>query len=594
MAGASAIGQQRHDDILVLSLARPPVNAMTSGLMAELEAALRAAEGDPSVAAVVLAAEGAHFSAGLEAGELGRVQGAALPGLVATIEALKTPVVAALQGNVLGGALELALACHARIAQENARLGLPEVSLGLLPVAGATQRLPRLVGAPIALKILLDGLPLTAVEALAMGLLDTVVEAPPLERAVQMARELAANGHARTSDRREGLRDALAYQSAIADARKRLEGGRLPAPMAIVDCVEAALLLPFDMGLAFEQAQAEVLADSAEAAALRHTFMAERRALAVPADLARLAPPKLQSVLVLGTGGAAADVARMALGAGLKVALVGADRAQLTDALGRIAARQAALVAEGQLAESAREVDWARLTGALSVEDGDPADLVLLAPDAPKLAQMPGPVIGLGARASVALHPAPAAGGLALLAVGDDAAPSLQALGLGFGRRLGWRVMLQGAGAALDQRLRLALARAIAALESAGKDRQTIASALASQGLGAGGRSRLPAAPKGSEPIVGFCLAALMNEGARMVSENVVRRPSDVDAAATLSGLFPRWEGGPLWQADRIGLMALRADLRTRAVDNPALFTPAPVIDRLISEGRRFAELNGR
>ena len=103
---------------------------------------------------------------------------------------------------------------------------------------------------------------------------------------------------------------------------------------------------------------------------------------------------------------------------------------------------------------------------------------------------------------------------------------------------------------------------------------------------------RLPEPPAGAAEVLAFCLAALMNEGARMVGEGVARRPSDVDAAALLSGLFPRWEGGPMYRADQTGLMALRADLRARAATHPQLFTPAPVIDQLIAEGRLFAVLN--
>lgn len=592
MAREGVIKRQARGAVLVLSLARAPVNALNAALMADLSAALRVAAADPAVLAVVLAAEGPQFSAGLDVSELGRVRGAALPALASLIEGLAKPVVAALQGNVLGGALELALACHGRVAHEGARLGLPEISLGLLPVAGTTQRLPRLAGAPIALKMLLGGQPLTAVEALAMGLVDEVTDSQPLAKAEALALRLAGTAPVKTCDRRDGLRDPVAYQSAIAEARKRLDGGRLPAPLAAVDCVEAALLLPFDMGLGFEQSQAETMAQTPEAAGLRHAFLAEKRALFPPADLAATAPPRLGAIAVLGTGGPAADVARMALGAGLRVRLIAADRSHLTEALQTIAARQEALVAEGLVSPAAREADWTRLSGGLASEGTEPVDLVLLGPDAPRLAEMPGPVVALGGRGPLVLHPAPAPGGVAHLAVGSHAPLALQAAALAFGRRLGWKVLVQGPGAALDQRLRLVLARAIAVLEEEGRDRQSIAAILASYGLGAGGRTRLPAAPEGAGPVLDFCLAALMNEGARMISDGAARRPSDIDAAALLSGLFPRWVGGPMYQADQTGPMALRAELRQRALAHPQLFTPAPIIDRLISEGRHFADLN--
>ena len=586
------IVQKRRGAVLVLSLNRPPVNALNAALMDALAAALRAAVADADVQAIVLAAEGPQFSAGLDVSELGRVSGAGLPRLTDMIETLSKPVVACLHGNALGGATELALACHARVAHEGARLGLPEISLGLLPVAGSTQRLPRLVGAPIALKLLLDGMPMSAVEALAMGLLDAVVDTDPVARAVALAETLAAGPWGRTADRRDGMRDGVAYQSAITEARKRIEGWRLPAPAAAVDCVEAALLLPFDMGVGFEQSHAETLADSPEAAGLRHAFFAEKRALFLGPPLSGIAPPNLSSLCVLGCSGPAADVVRQALGIGLRVRLVGADRANLTEALKTIAARQEALVAAGQLSPAAREADWARLTGVLATDGADAADLVLTAPDAPRMADLPGPVVALGGRGALVLHPAPSAGGLAELSVTPGVPVEHQAAALAFARRLGWKVMVHGPGAPLDQRLRHVLSRAIAVLESQGHARASIAAALAAFGLGAGARVKLPPAPDGANDVLAFCMAALMNEGARILSEGGARRPSDIDAAALLSGLFPRWEGGPMYQADLIGLMALRADLRRRTDTAPQIFTPAPILDQLISEGRTLADLN--
>lgn len=591
-AAGSLVKRQVRGAVLILNLARPPVNALNAALLGELAQALRDAGTDHVIRAVVLAAEGGQFSAGSDVSELGRVQGGALAPVTQLIEGLGKPVVAALHGTVMGGAMELALACHARVADEGARLGLPEIALGLLPAAGGTQRLPRLVGAPIALKLLLDGQPVSAVEALAMGLVDEVAESPALPRALDLAEVLAARPLRPASDRREGMRDGLAYQSAIAEARRRIEGWRLPAPAAVVDCVEAALLLPFDMGLAFEQARAEELATGSEAAGLRHAFLAEKRAVALPPALASAPRQRLASLAVLGTEGMVPEVARMALAAGMKVTLVAADRAALTAVLQKIAARQEAMVAAGRLTAAARDADWARLAAQLASEALTPVDLVLQAPDAPGLAAMPGPVLALGGRGPVVLHAPPVEGGLAQLAVAPATPMPLQVLAVALGRQLGWRVLVQGPGAALDQRLRLALSRAIAALESKGHDRQRIAAVLAAFGLGAGARPRLPEPPEGAAGVLSFCLVALMNEGARMVGEGVARRPSDVDAAALLSGLFPRWEGGPMYRADQIGLMALRADLRTRAVDHPQLFTPAPVIDQLIAEGRHLADLN--
>lgn len=293
MAGEERlIGQEQRGALCLLWLAHPPLNALNRPLLGALSSALAQAEADPSVRAVILAAEGLQFSAGLEARDLGLVDKGPLQPVVAQIDAMTKPVVAVLQGNVLGGGLELALACHGRVAHEGARLGFAEIALGLLPVAGGCQRLARLVGAPVALQMLLEGAGVSAVEALAMGLVDAVAaEAEgPLARAEALAARLAEQPVTPALARRDGLRDPVAFHAAVTEARKRLAGTALPAPHAVVDCVEAVLLLPAEQGLAFEAARSEEMAESLEALALRHAFMAERRALALPAALATSDP----------------------------------------------------------------------------------------------------------------------------------------------------------------------------------------------------------------------------------------------------------------------------------------------------------------
>lgn len=597
------IGQDQRGALRILSLARPPLNALNRPLLNALSSALAEAEADPVVKAVVLAAEGPHFSAGIDARELGLVGDGPLQPLVVQIDAMTKPVVAALQGNALGGGLELALACHGRVAQEGARLGFPEIALGLLPVAGGTQRLVRLVGAPVALQILLEGRALTAVEALAMGLVDDVVEgaerAAVLARAEALAVQLAAQPLTPSLERRDGLRDPLAYQSAVTEARKRLAGTVLPAPLAVVDCVEAALLLPTEQGLAFEATQSEAMAESPEALALRHAFMAERRALVLPTALAPNAAsnrPQLARITLMGTGGPVPEVALQALCAGLAVRLVGPDRAALSAVLQHVAARQEAMVAEGRLNPSTREADWARLVAVLPNDAEAPADLVLVAPEAPRLSSLPRPALALGGLGPVVLHPGLAGGALATLAVAPDAAVDPQIGGADFARRLGWKLVVQGPGAAMDQRLRQALARAVTALEAEGQTRAQVQTALAAQGM-VGLRPEIGTAERATaradaEAIVEFCMAALMAEGLRLVEAGVARRPSDIDAAAHLSRLMPRWQGGPMFQADQIGLMSLRADLRKRAQSHPELFTPPTIIDTLIGQGQRLSDLN--
>ncbi len=614
MAGEGRlIAEELRGAVAVISLARPPVNGLDRSLLQALMLALGRAEAAAEVRAIVLVGEGAQFCGGLDARELGQPGDAVLAPVVARIERLAKPVVAVLHGNVLGGGLELALACQARVAEEGARLGLPEIALGLLPAAGGTQRLPRLVGAPVALQMLMEGKALNAVEALAMGLVDAVVEtpkapgqaasgvsAPCLARGLALAETLAEGPCLRSLERREGLRDPVAYNSAVSEARRRLGAAALPALQAAVDCVEAALLLPPEQGLAFEAAQSADVAESPEAAGLRHAFMAERRALALPANL--LAGSDPARLTILGTKGAVPDVALQALGAGLSVRLVGAERDVLSSALQEIASRQEAMVAEGRLSAAAREADWARLAAVLPTEADAPADLVLVSPDAPRLARLPGPGVALGGKGPVVLYPAVGAGALAQLAVAPaaetavaaDLAPRIAAVALA--RRLGWRLILQGPGAALDQRLRQALSRAITALEASGTTRDVIRAGIAGQGLL--GQRPEPGALPSDDPrvaeVAAFCLAALIAEALRLLDEGSARAPFQVDAAAVLARVMPRVKGGPLFQADQIGLMALRADLRRRAGGEPQLFTPPDLVDRLIADGRTLADLNRR
>lgn len=598
---ADVLKQDLQGAVLVLILANPPVNALSAHLRAQLFQALHAAQTNDAVGAVVLASDSAQFSAGADMAELGQSQpGTNLQALCSLIENYPKPVVAAINGNAVGGGLELALASHARVAHSTAQVGLPEVNLGILPGAGGTQRLPRLVGAGPALQVMLDSKPLLAPQALATSLLDRVVDTDLRGAAVAMAATLAGRPPRRTCDRTDGLRDPVAYRAAVALRRKQFAGARLPAAGRIVDCVEAAQLLPIDQGLAYEAAAFQDLVDTPEAKGLRHAFMAERRALFPPADLVGLVVPVLHRLAIWGGGDRTADVITQALAAGLTATLVDPRRDLAASTLERITARQNAAVAEGRMTPDARDADWARLTHSNDSADLNAADLILCAPDAPALANDPGRpamvTLGpLGTRANpgaVALVPAPAPGLAAELCAGPAGPADLRAKALAFGRRLGWKVLHSGPGGPVERQLRMAISAAITGLEGAGVDRTTIAAALASYGLGISDTAAYPAPPPGADAVLAACLAALANQGARMISAQVARRPADVDAAALFAGILPRWMGGAMFWADQRGLIVLRADLQARAVANPQIYTPDPLIDQLIRDGMDFAALN--
>jgi len=269
---------ERQGAVAILVIDAPPVNALGAAVRLGLMAGLVEAGGNPDIYAVVIRGDGRMFSAGADITEFGKPSKAPiLPEVIAAAESMAKPVVAALHGSALGGGLELALGAHGRVALAGASLGLPEVTLGLLPGAGGTQRLPRLIGADAALRMMLTGRPVTAAEALALGLVDCVVEADLTGAAVELALDLARQGSSvPTRSRRDGMDDPAAYSAALHSARAMADP-RQPAQTRIIACVAAALDLPFDQGLQMERAAFVDLVASPEAAVLREAFREKRR-----------------------------------------------------------------------------------------------------------------------------------------------------------------------------------------------------------------------------------------------------------------------------------------------------------------------------
>ena len=590
----TSVRQERVGDVALLVLTHPPVNALSDAVRAGLAAGLQAALADPAIRAIVIRGEGRGFSAGADiaefGAEFGRVgQGPRLGDLCLALEAAGKPVIAAIHGMALGGGLELALAAHYRVASETAVLGLPEVNLGLLPGAGGTQRLPRLVGATAALRLMLTGVPITARDALALGLVDRVVATSLTEAALALAAE--GPPPRPTAAQRTGLQDPRAYLAAVAEARAAQAGNRLPAPLRIVDCVEAALLFPLPQGLRAEATAFADLVATPEAAGLRHAFFAERRAMQLPAAISAIGLKPIATLGIWGVGDGVVDLTCQALSGGMRVVLATEDRAGLVAALEEIAARQDAAVQAGQMTAAARDADWVRLVPATTPQPLDGVDLVLQAAGAAQLPQVPAGLgvaglgaAGLGVAQAITVPGGP--GGLAELSLTRAASPEIAARLVALARRLNWRLVPVGPGGPVELGLRQALAGAMAHLTGIGIPGETVAAALAGW-----------AAPKaGDQPpqagrIVAVCLAALAAEGARMVQDGRVRRPLEVDAVAMLAGLVPRWDGGPMFQADRRGLLLLRQDL-IALDERSALFLPPELFDRMIADGQSFGDLN--
>ncbi|MDP2086893.1 MAG: 3-hydroxyacyl-CoA dehydrogenase NAD-binding domain-containing protein [Gemmobacter sp.] len=373
-----AVRLERDGEVAILVIDSPPVNALGLAVRLGLLAALDAAVADPAVRAIVIRAEGRTFPAGADISEFGKPPvDPWLPEVINRIEASPKPVVAAIHGTALGGGLELALGAHWRVALASARVGLPEVGLGILPGAGGTQRVPRLIGAAPALDLMLTGQPISAAQALALGLLDTVVEADLPGAALSLARRLAAEGAAPrpVRDRRDGMRDPVAFEAAVAASRKAYAAARLPGPARIIDCVEAALLLPFEQGMGFERAAFNDLVASLEAAGLRHAFFAERRAARMPEAAAT--PRPLAHVGVVGGGLMGAGIAYACLTAGYRVSLMDRDREGLVRGLERVAKLQEAAVDKGRMTPAQRDAAWDRLAGTLELDHLADCDLAI-------------------------------------------------------------------------------------------------------------------------------------------------------------------------------------------------------------------------
>lgn len=376
-----SVASALHGNILVLTLDNPPVNALGVEVRRGLLAAMDSAADDPTVAAILLVGAGRHFCGGADIREFGQApQAPALPAVVKRIEDSAKPVVAAIQGVALGGGLEVALAAHYRLALGSARLGLPEVLLGLLPGAGGTQRLPRLIGARAALDLMLSGRHLNAREALDLGVVDRLAEGEDaLAAGLAYARELVDShaGVRRTRDAR-ALGDQHLQREQINAAREQLthKAKGLLSPQNIIRAVEAALDRPFDQGLEEERRLFQECLDSPQRAGLVHAFFAEREVLKAPET--RIAQPRpIEQVAVVGGGTMGAGIAVSALDAGLQVTMIERDQQALDRGRGNVEKVYDGLIEKGRLDAAGKAATLARFRVSLDYQDLARADLVI-------------------------------------------------------------------------------------------------------------------------------------------------------------------------------------------------------------------------
>jgi len=351
--------------IAIVTVDNPPVNALSQALRQALAGAVSVIDADASVRAAVLICAGRTFIAGADVSEFGKPPVPPhLPDVVAGIEAAKKPWVAAIHGSALGGGLEVALGCAYRVAVASANLGLPEVKLGIIPGAGGTVRLLRLIGASAAVELVTNGSPIDARKAMAIGLVDTVAEGDLLSAAIAFAREAADKPRPRPLSEctvlpvEDGFWER-AEETVAARAKREI------APLRALACIRTASEVDFATAAAFERETFLELRGSAQAAALRHVFFAERAAPRPP-ELAGMVPRDIRSAAVIGGGTMGAGIAAALRDAGLPVVLVERDETAVERGLANISRIFDGAARRGRISS---DVAAERMAGVVGTDD---------------------------------------------------------------------------------------------------------------------------------------------------------------------------------------------------------------------------------
>lgn len=373
------VSLDRQDGIAVITIRNPPVNVISAGVRAGLGQALTELEDMKDVRAAVLTADGATFCSGADIGEFsGPPMEAEYRDLFRRLEQLRIPIVAAVHGTVLGGGLEMALACHYRIAAPGTRLGLPELTLGIIPGAGGTQRMPRLIGVEKTLELLFGGRPVDAAQARELGFVDQVSEGALLPAAIDYARSLIAQGRGprRTCDARVDPASATPQIIERLTAKAKSQFPHRVAPFSAIEAVMASLSRPFEEGLRFEEAIANRSKATVEAKALIHVFFAERETRKVPGLEA--APPRaFRRAGIVGAGTMGSGIAIAFANAGVPVILLDVSEEAIARGRRSIADTYAAMVKRGRISEEERQKRLELITGSTVYESLHEADVVV-------------------------------------------------------------------------------------------------------------------------------------------------------------------------------------------------------------------------
>ena len=699
-AAAPVVQTTVSDHIALVTIANPPVNALSAAVRQGLQQAITALSGNADVHAIVITGSGANFIAGADIREFGLPpQEPSLPDVCNLIEASHKLVIAAIHGAALGGGLEIALAAHYRVAVETAKLGLPEVALGLLPGAGGTQRTPRLIGAQAALDLMLSGRHAGAKEALRMGLIDHIATSNDIAaEGVAYARSLLADGAPvrRSGEQTAALADRTAQQAALDAARADVAKKKgLFSPAKIVDCVQAALDQPFAQGLATERELFVQCLNSPQRAGLVHAFFAEREVTKSP-ETQSSQPRPFQKVGVIGGGTMGAGIAVALLDGGLQVTMIERDDAALALGQSRVAKVYDGLIKKGRLSEEGKAAILTRFNGSTAYDALADADIVVeavfedmgvkkavfaeldrvckkgavLATNTSYLdideiarsvsrpqdvvglhffspanimklleivvpAQVSADVVATGFALAKKLKKVPVRAGVCdgfignrILAVyrqaadymmEDGASPyEIDAMVRAFGYPMGPYEMSDLAGGDIGwaTRKRRAATRdpkaryvhiadklcergwfgqktgrgwyIYEAGSRTGKTDPEVEAIVAEE------RAKAGVTPRSftREELERRYVAAMVNEGAKVVAEGIALRPLDVDVTLVHGYGFPRYKGGPMKYADLVGLPQILADIQAFAKEDPLFWQPAPLLVQLVAEGKNFDSLN--
>ena len=371
------------EGVAVLTLNSPPVNALSANVREGLNNGVSAAIEDDSVKSIVIICEGRTFIAGADITEFGQApKGPSLYDVQDMIENSPKPVVAAIHGTALGGGLEVALTCHYRIAVPSAKCGLPEVNLGLLPGAGGTQRLPRIVGAQKALVMMTSGEHVPANQCLDMGLVDELANEGGLETdAITFANKIVSEGRplVKVRDADEKIKDDKGNEALFSDFRKsilRKTRGFL-APEYNIQCVEAAVNLPFEDGLKVEQELFMKLMTGSQSAAQRYIFFAQRQVTKIP-DIEKETPLKdINSVGVIGAGTMGGGISMNFANVGIPVTIIEQSQERLDKGLSIIRKNYENTAAKGRITNEQVEERMSLISGKTSIEELNTQDLII-------------------------------------------------------------------------------------------------------------------------------------------------------------------------------------------------------------------------